>query len=264
MEGHEVYGFDLPAGDITDKRLIQESLDEVQPDEIYHIAGQAYLGMGEEAPVVDLKVNVVGTLNILEWMKGKQARMVFTSTGAVYGLSPLPHSEEMNPAPMCNYGISKLAAEKYIQKYAKTEGVDAKIVRFSSIYGAGRRAGPVNIFLHQARTLGKMSVYGSGGQTRDFVHVSDVCRAMSYVINRGDRGGVYNVGSGVETSVREVAHLVKGIYNDAQLVHIPKADGLYDLPRSWFNTTKIKNLGWSARMSLELGIRSTDFDEQQD
>jgi len=230
------------------------------PDQIYHLAGQAYLNTGEANPYNDLDVNAKGMINLLRLTENTDISLIYTSTGAVYGLSEVPHKEDSACRPMCNYGISKLAAELYLQKWVSTRGVDAKIVRFSSIYGPGRRAGPVNVFLRQAINGKPITVHGSGSQTRDYVHVEDVVRGMELVQERGQRGHIYNLGFGEEHSVAEVAGIVQQIYPSTSIEYVKAEYSPYDLPRSWFDITKARGLGYNPRMHLELGIRSTAFD----
>lgn len=262
-QGDEVLNYDIkenPRHDIQDGSAIKEALNTFNPDAVYHCAGQVQPFIGEERPYADIQVNLYGMINILKAMEGRDTKMVYTSTGAVYGLSPLPHKEDMLCKPVCNYGISKLAAEMYLQKWVATEGIDAKIVRFSSVYGPGRHYGPINIFLERVAEGRRITIFGSGSQTRDFVHVDDVVQGMKLVLERGGRGEVYNVGTGKETSVQEVAKIINNLHPGAKIEYKSGEESVYDLPRSWFDITKIQSLGYISRMNLDLGIRSLDFE----
>jgi UDP-glucose 4-epimerase len=205
-------------------------------------------------------VNLMETIDRLDF----DTTVLYTSTGAVYGLSPLPHREDQVCRPMGNYGVSKLAAEKYLQKWVATQGVDAKVVRFSSVYGHKRRAGPVNIFCQQALKGGPITVYGTGAQTRDVVHVDDVVRGLERVAERGRAGEVYNVGCGVEHSVLEIARQVKKTMPYVEITYKKHAKSMFDLPRSWFDISKVKNLGWEPKIDLPLGIGLTLKDLEED
>jgi len=261
-QGDEIFCFDVKESlrhDIQDGSSIKEAFNKFNPDAVYHCAGQVQPSFGEERPYADIMLNLYGMINVLKAMEGGDAKMVYTSTGAVYGLSPLPHKEDMLCKPVCNYGVSKLAAEMYLQKWVATEGIDAKIVRFSSVYGPGRHYGPINIFLEKAVEGRNITVFGSGSQTRDFVHVDDVVQGMNLVLDRGGRGEVYNVGTGKETSVQEVAKVINNLHPEAKIEHKREVGSVYDLPRSWFDITKIQGLGYIPRIDLDLGIKSLSF-----
>lgn len=251
-----------PAQDITDYDAVYNALETHEPAYIYHIAGQSFMAPGEKNPWNDLRVNGLGMVNLLQAIVNLNLDtvLVYTSTGAVYGLSELPHREDVICKPMSNYGISKLAAEKYLQKWVATQGLNAKIVRFSSVYGHHRRAGPVNIFCRQALDGGPLTVYGTGSQTRDPIHIEDVTRALEIVAERGRRGEIYNVGCGEEHSVIEIARLIKRKKPHVMITHTAHRDSPFDLPRSWFDISKTVNLGWEPRIDLDMGIGLTLYD----
>ncbi len=262
-QGDEVFNFDIKESlryDIQNGSAVREAFDKFDPDAVYHCAGQVQPSFGEKRPYADIQVNLYGMINVLKAMEGRDAKMVYTSTGAVYGLSPLPHKEDMLCKPVCNYGISKLAAEMYLQKWVATEGIDAKIVRFSSVYGPGRHYGPINIFLERVVAGQSITIFGSGSQTRDFVHVDDVVQGINLVLDRGGRGEVYNVGTGKETSVQEVAKIINKLHPKAKIEYKRGEESVYDLPRSWFDITKIQGLGYIPMMDLDLGIKSVDYE----
>jgi len=266
--GYEVFNYDLKVDkrlDILKPEVLQSEIQRFEPDVIYHCAGQVFLAPGEEDPVRDNRLNAVSMIYLCKAIEGTDVSMVFTSTGAVYGLSGLPHREDMRCLPVCNYGVSKLMAEEYLRKWVATEGVNAKIVRFSSVYGGKRKAGPVNMFLEQAAKGGPIKVFGSGNQTRDFVHIDDVVRGLEMVHERGARGEVYNIGTGVETSVNQVAQLVKlKHYPELEIEFVPGKGSIYDLPRSWFDVTKAASLGFKAKVDLEFGIALTRNDMEKE
>lgn len=261
-QNFEVVGFDYKENrdhDIADFYKVRSFLAEHQPEYIYHIAAQSFLKPGEDDPWNDLQINAIGMVNLMEAITQLDfgTNVLYTSTGAVYGLSELPHREDSICKPMGNYGVSKLAAEKYLQKWVMTQGIDAKIVRFSSVYGHRRRAGPVNIFCQQALNGGPITVYGTGSQTRDVVHVDDVVRGLERVAERGNAGEVYNVGCGVEHSVLEIARVVRKKMPRVEIEFKQHEKSAFDLPRSWFDISKVKNLGWEPKINLELGISLT-------
>jgi len=259
---HDVFNYDLNEGyDITDFNQLRGVI-ETGFDQIYHVAAQAFLGPGENDPCMDMRVNGFGMLNLLKCLEDENIPMVYTSSGAVYGLSEIPHKEDLVCVPMSNYGVSKLAAENYLRKWVKTMGIDAKITRFSSVYGPHRKHGPVNIFINLAKQRKPITVYGQGTQTRDLVHVHDAIRGVERVLERGKRGEIYNIGLGEEHSVMEVAKIVTSVIN-VPIEHVKYEQSAFDLPRSWFDITKVQKLGYNPMMPLELGIRSTIFDMER-
>jgi UDP-glucose 4-epimerase len=257
--------FDLkqnPKQDVTNYDAVYAALKQLEPSYIYHVAGQSFMSPGEQNPWDDLRINGLGMVNILQAIANLNldAVLVYTSTGAVYGLSELPHREDLVCKPMSNYGISKLAAEKYLQKWVATQGINAKIVRFSSVYGHHRKAGPVNIFCQQALKGGPLTVYGTGSQTRDPIHIEDVTRGLEVVAERGRRGEIYNIGCGEEHSVIEIARLVKRKRPHVQVKHVNHPENPFDLPRSWFDVSRMVNLGWEPRINLDMGVELTLYD----
>lgn len=258
--------FDVTQGqDVTRYKDIRTALQCHRPEFIYHTAAQGLLIPGEKDPYNDVDVNVKGMINILRAIKELELDpvLLYTSSGAVYGNSELPHRENCLCRPMSNYGISKLAAELYLQKEVATWGLNAKIVRFSSVYGHGRKAGPVNLFIDQARKGGPITVHGSGSQTRDLVSIEDVIPGLILVAERGKRGEVYNIGLGEEHSVAEVAYLVKKNFRSVKISFISFQGSPFDLPRSWFDISKAKGLGYKPRIDLDHGIKIAVYEAER-
>jgi len=258
----EVVNFDYRENknhDIAELGKVRAFLAEHEPEYIYHIAAQSFLKPGEDDPWNDLRINAIGMVNLLESIVRLDfdPTLLYTSTGAVYGLSELPHRETSLCRPMGNYGVSKLAAEFYLQKWVAVQGLDAKIVRFSSVYGHKRKAGPVNIFCQQALKGGPITVWGNGSQTRDVIHVDDVCRGIERVAERGKAGEVYNVGCGEEHSVLEIARQVKKAIRGVKITFKKHGKSAFDLPRSWFDISKVKGLNWEPKIDLPLGVGLT-------
>jgi UDP-glucose 4-epimerase len=257
MEGHEVLSYDIKDKyDILNAGQLKTVIGHFKPDQIYHMCAQAFLKPGEQNPEMDIKINGLGMVNLLKAIEETKIPMVYTSSGAVYGLSTVPHSEDTMCVPVSNYGISKYAAEQYLRKWAITKNVDAKIIRFSSVYGANRTEGPVNIFINKALKGESLTVYGDGKQTRDMIYVDDALDALELVMEKGVRGETYNIGTGVESSVLDVAKIVSGL-TGATVEFTPYEMSAFDLKRSWYDTTKIQKLGFKPSFNLERGIRET-------
>jgi len=254
-KNHHVFNYDVEEGfDILDFKAMKQVFKDVEPWEVYHLAGSVHMGPAEEDPVKDYTVNVQGTLNVLKLCEKHGSRLLYTGTGASYGVGGYPQREDDYPKPSSNYGVSKLAAECYVRKWAWKHGVHGTITRFGSIYGLGRKTGPVNIFVNQAKKHRYVTVHGPGHSTRDFLNVKDAVKGLLLVMKRGVSGELYNVGSGVETSIVEVAWIINQI-SGAEIRHIPFKYMSFGLIKNVFDVSKVKALGYVPRVKLEDGIR---------
>lgn len=251
--------FDLKNGqNILDYHQLDEVIRENEIQEIYHLAAQAFVGPGEKDPYLDVEINIKGTLNILEACRKHNLKLLYTSSGAVYGNTPVPQREDMQCLPGANYGISKLAAELYVRKYSLAYGLDARSIRFSSVYGPGRGPhGPVNAFIHRAIRGETLEIYGDGNQTRDLLYIIDAIDGLKTVMEHGDPGQTYNLGSGEEHSVIEVAMIVSAISNIPMMkVDIPILK-TFDVQRSFYDINKAQALGFMPKTKLREGIEKT-------
>src|ERR671911_801788 len=195
-------------------RDIREPLDDlfdsVRPEAVFHLAAQADVRVSVENPVEDADVNVVGTIRILEGARRHGAQVVFASTGgAIYGECEEPARENGTVEPLSPYGTAKLAAEEYLRSYNRLYGTRHISLRYGNVYGPRQdphgEAGVVAIFLGALSRGEQARIFGDGLQTRDYVYVGDVAHAT--VAALGQRGGVFNVGTGHETSVVEIYEL---------------------------------------------------------
>ena len=257
--GVNVLEYDIRDGlDITDYHQLRNVFLLNQISEVYHLAAQAFVGPGEADPYRDLDINGKGMINVLRCLEEFRVPMVFTSSGSVYGLTDsFPHREDAALRPVANYGCTKRLAELYLQKWAVMVGVNAKAVRFSSVYGPGRgMQGPVNVFVELAKQGKPLTVYGDGSQTRDLIHVDDAVRGLRKVLQMGKPGEVYNVGCGVEHSVREVAEIVSGL-TGAEIRYVAGHEfSRFDIKRSYYDIGKARGIGFEPRIGLEDGIKS--------
>lgn len=201
-------------------------------DVLVHQAAQMDVRRSVADPVFDASVNVSGTLNLLEAArKGGVKQVLFASTGgAIYGEQEcFPASEAHPTRPVSPYGVAKLAVERYLYFYQVAYGLDAVCLRYANVYGERQNphgeAGVVAIFLDRLLSESTSVLHGDGLQTRDYVHVSDVVRANLAVL--GEPGfHVYNVGTGVETTVVELyRQLALTVGSDLGAVHGPAKPG---------------------------------------
>jgi UDP-glucose 4-epimerase len=240
--------------DIRDDRL---SLDG---DVCFHLAAQADVNTSVQRPGYDASVNVLGTVNVLEAARRAGARVVFSSTGgAIYGDVERPAGEDDERRPVSPYGIAKLAAEEYLRGWNRIHGTHHVVLRFANVYGprqdSGLEGGVVAIFLERMARGDGTTIFGDGGQTRDFVHVDDVVRALLTAAGRD--GGTFNVGTGAETSVNRLHELCRA----AAGVDEPpsyEAARLGDARRSVLDVARIEHeLGWTPQVPLDDGLRRT-------
>jgi UDP-glucose 4-epimerase len=243
--------------DIRAPQLV-ELFAEVRPDICFHLAAQADVSTSVERPVFDAEVNVVGTVRVLDAADG--AQVVFASTGgAIYGECQRPAREDDPRHPLSPYGAGKLAAEGYLGMWNRLRGTGHIVLRFGNVYGprqvATLEGGVVAIFFERLAAGDQTTIYGDGRQTRDFVYVGDVAQAALAAVGR--EGGVYNVGTGSETSVLELHDLCRRVAGfDQKPAFASARPG--ELQRSVLDVALAESeLGWRAETSLEDGLRRT-------
>ncbi len=225
-EGAELHVLDIRSREAAD--LVQGSGVEV----LVHHAAQMDVRRSVEDPVHDASVNLLGGLNLLEAARrGGVRQVLFASTGgAIYGeQEAFPATEEHPARPVSPYGVSKLAFERYLYYYHVAYGLDATCLRYANVYGERQNphgeAGVVAIFLDRLLAGQTATINGSGLQTRDYVHVSDVVRAN--LAASGKSGfHIYNVGTGMETSVVELyRELARAVGVNLEARHGPAKPG---------------------------------------
>ena len=229
LEGHTVRGLDdlstgIPEalapevffnrGDVNDRPKLWTLLQDI--DCVYHLAARVSVPESVLYPRDYNQVNVGGTVALMEAMRDVGVRrVVFISSGAVYGEQEVqPLTETTAPNPQSPYAVSKLAAEYYIRTIGKLWGIETVILRVFNVYGPGQHFPPVHApvipyFLRQAHNNGNIVVHGDGYQTRDYVYIDDVVNAMTAAAKTaGGNQRIINVGSGIETSIRDLVQLV--------------------------------------------------------
>jgi UDP-glucose 4-epimerase len=247
----------LHVGDIRDPDAI---FDAVRPELVFHLAAQANVRTSVERPDADADVNVLGSVHVLEAARRHGAQVVFSSTGgAIYGECEAPAREDAPRQPLSPYGTSKLCGEEYLATWNRLYGTSHVSLRFGNVYGPRQEphgeAGVVAIFMGLLAEGGTPTIYGDGRQTRDYVYVGDVVDAVLRSV--GHAGGVYNVGTGVETSVLELYDGIRratGSERDPE--HAPARLG--ELQRSVLDPAAAeRELGWRAQTSLADGLAAT-------
>ncbi len=226
-------------------------------DVVFHLAAQADVPTSVAKPDFDAEVNVVGTVRVLQAAGGRP--VVFTSTGgAIYGECERPAREDDPRRPLSPYGTAKLAGEEYLATWNRLHGTAHTALRFANVYGprqeAGLEGGVVAIFLEAMAAGKETKIFGDGRQTRDFVHVDDVVRAL---LAAPGTGSVFNIGSGRETSVLELHERCRAVAGDGREPSMEEArEG--DVQRSTLDVSRAADeLGWRPEVGLDEGLRRT-------
>ncbi|HSL32178.1 MAG TPA: NAD-dependent epimerase/dehydratase family protein, partial [Candidatus Limnocylindrales bacterium] len=210
--------------------------------------------------------NIGGTLNILMSAREHSVdRVVYTSSASVYG-NPrsIPINEDDGLASLSPYAVSKLGGENYCAAFYESYGVPTACVRYSNVYGPGQRyenpySGVVAKFMRDARAGVPLSVHGDGEQTRDYTYVGDAIEAtMAAAVRPRAEGEVFNVGTGIETSVNELGHAIgRALGVEVELKHIDRRD-IDNIRRRVVNIEKARRmLRWGPQVTLERGLAET-------
>lgn len=248
--------------DITSRRLERVFRNE-RPNIVLHLAAQIDVRRSVADPVFDAQVNVLGTMNVLQQAVRYGCRkVVFSSSGgAIYGeQETFPAAETHVTNPLSPYGISKLCGEHYLSYFQRTSGIPVVCLRYANVYGPRQdpegEAGVVAIFIQKMLNGEQPIINGNGRQSRDFVFVDDVAEANLAAMGQ-DARGVYNVGTGIETSVNELFRVLVGLTgSDAKEVHGPAKLG--EQIRSVIDPSRIKQeLGWEIKVDLADGLKQT-------
>jgi UDP-glucose 4-epimerase len=232
---------------------------------VIHLAANTGVAPSVAAPREDCLTNVIGTLNYLEGARHAGVeRFVFASSGATIGEVAPPIHERLAPRPVSPYGASKLAGEAYCSAYARTFGLATVALRFGNVYGPGsaHKESVVAKYIRHAFSGEKLPIYGDGRQTRDFVYVDDLVRAIRLACSAPDVGGeVFQIATARETTVIELATtlseaLVAEGLPDPGIDFQSARRG--DVARNYADTTKARErLGWTAEIALHEGLRRT-------
>ena len=240
---------------------------------IAHLAAQMDVRRSVADPKFDATTNILGALNILEAARSLPAarwpRVIFASTGgALYGeQAAIPSAEETVASPDAPYGVAKLATELYLAYYARVWRMETIVLRFGNVYGPRQNvhgeAGVIAIFAGRIAEKKPLTIFGTGEQTRDFVYVDDVADAFFAASTRpvppaGDvNARAFNIGTGVETSVVELARTMSSIAGlSPEIDFQPARPG--EVPRSLLAVEKAeRDLGWKAKIGLKEGLART-------
>lgn len=272
-QGWQVIGTDnsqpenAPLADLSKYQRLQlptpefdSLLQTYKPDALIHCAGRASIALSVSDPAPDFYSNTVLTFNILDSLRlnAPTCKFIFLSSAAVYGNpSQLPISETHSTLPISPYGFHKLQSEQLCLEFAKIYSQPTASVRIFSAYGAGLRRQVMWDICQKAISQKNLNLQGTGNESRDFVHALDIARAVDIICDRAPMfGEVYNLGSGREVSIFELANIVlRALDNDS----IPQFDNIVPIgnPLNWqADIANLKKLGFTPNISLEKGIQT--------
>ena len=261
-ENLSVVGSGLPAaelivGDIRDAGTVRRAVEGM--DAVIHLAAHTSVVESLERPQESWDINVTGTLNLLEACRlNGVTRFIFASSNAVLGEQPPPVDETKIPKPLSPYGASKLAGEALCSAYCYSFSLKTTSLRFSNCYGpySEHKTSVITKFINRARQHQPLIIYGDGEQTRDFVHVDDICQAICLCLGVIDSiaGEIFQIASGTETTINELASMIKEIAgNDISVCFEPRREG--EIERNYSDITKANRmLGFKPEVRLRDGM----------
>ncbi|MHA1852755.1 MAG: NAD-dependent epimerase/dehydratase family protein [Candidatus Heimdallarchaeaceae archaeon] len=252
-------------GDVQDPKILSK-LREI--DFIIHCAAQISVLKSTSNPIFDAENNIMGTINLLEFAKKRQIKnFVYVSSAATYGDPQFLPITELHPrAPLSPYGLSKLTGEKYTLLYNRLYELKSTVIIPFNIYSPLQTAqdpyaGVIYKFINALKQGKPITIYGSGEQTRDFVHAEDVAWGIRLAMEKADANGeVFNIASGKPTDINTLAEiLIKTSGQSTEIVHLPEVKG--EIKESYASIEKAqKILGYKPRTTLKEGIKKV-FDE---
>ena len=262
----QIPGVKYVSADISDySALLNLSLEN--NEYIFHLASQTSSLISQENPTFDVDTNVKGTLNVCRIAERAGAKLIFTSSMAVYGDQEKPIDEGCQPNPKSNYGASKISAETYIKMFS-SRGVDYTIFRLFNVYGPGQdlenmKQGMLSIFLSQLLKKNRIDVTGSFDRFRDFIYIDDVVEALLVGMNALSSQQVYNVGTGHKTTV---GTLIDMLIHQSGASAVPVRNvGSFNEDQfgTCSNSKKLRSMGWTPKVGLQEGIIKTIKDARE-
>jgi UDP-glucose 4-epimerase len=277
--GHEVTVFDLPnvttknlkqcldgvrivSGDFKNVRDLSVAMEGI--DIVIHLVGTTVPGPSNENPIYDVESNIIGTLKLLQKaIQKKVKKIIFASSGGtVYGVAqkiPIPETHQTNP--ICSYGITKLAIEKYLALYNQLYGLNYVVLRAGNAYGVRQRIngvqGAVAVFLGKVFRNESITIWGDGSVARDYVYVSDLVAAFMRVIDLDANSKIFNIGSGHAYSINEILSVIRDVTGRKPRVEFAPNRKL-DVPINCLDIRRAEvELGWKPQIPIKEGISRT-------
>lgn len=252
----------LVTGDFTNVVDVYAALEDIET--VFHFVGTTLPQSSQENLAYDIETNVMAGVRLLEaCLKNDVRRIVFSSSGGtVYGMpQKTPITEDHPNNPICSYGVTKLAVEKYIALFNRLHGLDYRVVRYANPYGPRQRIhasqGAVAVFLGRALEDKPVTIWGDGTVKRDYIYVQDAAEATVRLATEEHPAGIYNVGSGRAESLNELVNTIRKVTGRKFDVNYTEARKI-DVPVNVLDIGKIGGtLDWRPATGLEEGIRKT-------
>ncbi|MFZ4775601.1 MAG: NAD-dependent epimerase/dehydratase family protein [Terrimicrobiaceae bacterium] len=246
-------------GSILDRTLVDEVMQGV--DYVIHLAALVSVPESMSLPAETVNINVHGLLNVLESARSHGVKkLCFASSAAVYGENPIqPKVETMAPDPRSPYAITKIDGEYYCGLYAREGWLPTACLRFFNVFGPRQDpksayAAAVPIFLHRAKNNEPITIYGDGGQTRDFIYVKDIVGALAFAAETPEVSGVFNAGYGSAITISElVREILKLTGSRSEIRHEPVRAG--DIRHSTSDASKLRAVGWKPLFDVAGGLK---------
>jgi len=242
-------------GSVTDAEVVTKTARGQEA--VVHLAAHVNVDESIDSPTGYVSVNVLGTANLLEAVRRSGTRLIIASTCEVYGsATPSPLTERSDLRPHSPYAASKTGADRLCYAYHKTYGVDTTIVRPCNIYGerqkSGRGGAVISIFAGLAAEGRPLTVFGTGEQRREYMHVSDVVSAYELVLARDDLAGeVLNFGTGETISIKEIADLISA-RTHVEVQYMPARPG--EVPGFELDSSRARSLGFEPKVAFSDGL----------
>jgi len=253
----------LIVGDTRDRDDVEAALLRSEPDVVYHLAANASVPGSVEDPAHDFEANVVGTFVLLDMLRTLEMkpRVVLASSGAVYGQPDrFPITEDFPLKPISPYGFSKLCAEQVVHMFLDIYGIPTVIARIFNAYGPRAPRYIVYDFLMKLRRdPTHLEILGNGLQQRDFTYVTDTVAGLVLLAEKGTPGEAYNVSSGQNHSVTELATMLVDILGLSNVeFHYTGSSWAGDAQYWQVDTSKLRGLGYAPQVELMEGLRRTE------
>lgn len=248
-------------GSILDAGALKQAI--AGAEEVYHLAAMISVPESLAKPAECALLNTEGTRRVLDAALATGARkVVLASSAAIYGDNPtVPKLESMTPEPKSPYAETKLAGERLLEQYRLDHGLGSTSLRFFNVFGPRQDprsayAAAVPIFIAKALRDEPIGIHGDGGQTRDFIHVTDIVAALAYAGDSKDMSGTYNVGYGRSQSILALAQeIIQLTGSKSKIEHLPPRAG--DVRHSLASTERLMSAGWKPQSSVSVGLAET-------
>ena len=248
-------------GSILDEAALRQAIAGAA--EVYHLAAMISVPESVAKPAECAELNTEGTRRVLDAALAAGARkVVLASSAAIYGDNPaVPKLESMPPEPKSPYAETKLAGEQLLAQYRQAHGLGTTSLRFFNVFGPRQDprsayAAAVPIFIAKALRDEPIGIHGDGGQTRDFIHVTDIVGALAYAGGSQDMAGTYNVGYGRSQSILALAQeIIRLTGSKSPIEYLPARAG--DVRHSLASTERLLSAGWKPQSSVNAGLAET-------